>query len=211
LNGSPRKDWNTAALLAEALKGARSQGAETELIHLYDLSFKGCVSCFACKTKENYRSGKCAQKDDLAPVLELAARSSGLVIGSPIYIGDVTASVRAFLERFVFKNLAYDAEEPLAGPPIPALGLVYTMNIPAESLEPYGYTSMFSAHKQIFSRLKPPLLEQLFCCDTLQFRDYSRFHAPMFNEAHKREVREREFPGDLKKAFDLGVRLALQP
>lgn len=45
LNGSPRKTWNTAALLNRALEGAASQGAETELIHLYDLSYKGCVSC----------------------------------------------------------------------------------------------------------------------------------------------------------------------
>jgi multimeric flavodoxin WrbA len=49
-NGSPRKKWNTATLLANALKGAVTQGTETELIHLYELNFKGCISCFACKT-----------------------------------------------------------------------------------------------------------------------------------------------------------------
>ena len=58
INGSPRKEWNTATLLEKALEGAASQGAETELIHLYDLSFKGCKSCFACKTRggESYDS-----------------------------------------------------------------------------------------------------------------------------------------------------------
>lgn len=50
LNGSPRKKWNTATLLQKALEGAVSQGAITELIHLYDLNYKGCISCFACKT-----------------------------------------------------------------------------------------------------------------------------------------------------------------
>jgi multimeric flavodoxin WrbA len=50
-NGSPRKKWNTATLLEKALEGAASQGAETELIHLYDLDFKGCISCFAYKTR----------------------------------------------------------------------------------------------------------------------------------------------------------------
>ena len=49
INGSPRKNWNTATLLNKALEGASSQGATTELIHLYGLNFKGCVSCFACK------------------------------------------------------------------------------------------------------------------------------------------------------------------
>ena len=50
INGSPRKRWNTATLLEKALEGAASRGAETELVHLYDIDFKGCVSCFACKT-----------------------------------------------------------------------------------------------------------------------------------------------------------------
>lgn len=49
LNGSPRKKWNTATLLKHALDGAASKGAETELIHLYDYNYKGCISCFACK------------------------------------------------------------------------------------------------------------------------------------------------------------------
>jgi multimeric flavodoxin WrbA len=46
-NGSSRKTWNTATLLGKALEGATSQGAETELIHLYDLQYSGCKSCFA--------------------------------------------------------------------------------------------------------------------------------------------------------------------
>ena len=50
VNGSPRKNWNTATLLGKALEGATSQGAETEFDHLYDLNFKGCQSCFSCKT-----------------------------------------------------------------------------------------------------------------------------------------------------------------
>jgi len=51
INGSPRKQWNTATLVAKALEGAAAQGAQTELVHLYDLDFKGCTSCFACKTR----------------------------------------------------------------------------------------------------------------------------------------------------------------
>jgi len=64
-NGSPRKTWNTATLLNKALEGAASQGAETELIHLYDLHYSGCKSCFACKLKEGASYGKCATKDAL--------------------------------------------------------------------------------------------------------------------------------------------------
>lgn len=51
INGSTRKQWNTGTLLNKALEGAASFGAETEIINLYDLNFKGCTSCFACKIK----------------------------------------------------------------------------------------------------------------------------------------------------------------
>ena len=62
-NGSPRKEWNTATLLKKALEGASSQGAKTELIHLYDLKYKGCISCFACKEKGGKGYGKCVVRD----------------------------------------------------------------------------------------------------------------------------------------------------
>ena len=65
INGSPRTKWNTAALLNNALEGAASQGAETELVHLYRLNYKGCVSCFSCKLKGGKSYGRCAVKDEL--------------------------------------------------------------------------------------------------------------------------------------------------
>ena len=72
VNGSPRKCWNTALLLESALEGAASYGAETELVHLYDLDYRGCSSCFACKLKQGESLGRCAQTDDLAPILVAA-------------------------------------------------------------------------------------------------------------------------------------------
>lgn len=51
INGSPRKHWNTGMLLEKGLEGGASKGAATTLVHLYDLNFKGCTSCFACKLK----------------------------------------------------------------------------------------------------------------------------------------------------------------
>ena len=53
INGSPRKNGNTAQLLKRAMDGAREAGAEVELVNLYDrsMNYKGCMSCFACKAK----------------------------------------------------------------------------------------------------------------------------------------------------------------
>lgn len=73
-NGSPRKNNNTGILLIKALEGAASQGASTELINLYDLNYKGCMSCFACKTKNGKSYGKCPINDDLKPIFKKLKR-----------------------------------------------------------------------------------------------------------------------------------------
>ena len=65
INGSPRKKWNTFKALESAMKGAQDAGAECELVNLYDIDFKGCKSCFACKIKNSKTNGVCALKDDL--------------------------------------------------------------------------------------------------------------------------------------------------
>lgn len=108
INGSPRKNWNTDILLQKALNGAKSVGAQTEAIHLYDLNFKGCISCFACKKKNSKYIGHCAMKDDLTNVLEKILVSDVLLLGSPIYFGNVTGLMRSFLERLLFSNLSYN-------------------------------------------------------------------------------------------------------
>ena len=88
INGSPRKKWNTATLLTKALEGAASQGADTELVHLYDLDYKGCISCFACKIIDGPHNGRCAVKDDLSPILKkIEDEADAIILGSPIYFG----------------------------------------------------------------------------------------------------------------------------
>ncbi|HLA80370.1 MAG TPA: flavodoxin family protein, partial [Thermoleophilia bacterium] len=108
VNGSPRKDWNTGILLKSALEGAESVGAQTKLVHLYDLSYKGCTSCFSCKRKGNTCNGLCVMRDDLRDVLAEVLGCDALVLGSPIYFGDVTGETRSFLERLLFPNISYD-------------------------------------------------------------------------------------------------------
>lgn len=107
INGSPRKKWNTATLFKYALKGAELVGVETKLIHLYDLDYKGCMSCFACKLKGGESCGRCAVNDDLDPLLEETRTVDALILGSPIYYGDVTGEMRSFLKRLLFPNPIY--------------------------------------------------------------------------------------------------------
>ena len=101
INGSPRKKWNTATLLVKALEGAASQGAVTDLVHLYDLAYKGCISCFACKAKDGKSYGRCAVEDSLTPLYARIEKADALILGSPIYLGDsvVSGSTKSFSLR----------------------------------------------------------------------------------------------------------------
>ena len=106
LNGSPRKNWNTAQLLKEARRGAEAAGAEVEYIDLYDLSYNGCRSCLACKRKNAPEPCKCYWKDGLSPVLERVWQADRLIAGTPIYYGEPSGGFRSFLERICFPAMS---------------------------------------------------------------------------------------------------------
>ena len=115
INGSPRKNWSTFKMLEQAMKGADDAGAETEIIHLYDVHFNGCISCLACKLKNSKTNGICAIKDNLRPILKKTHEADVIVIGSPIYFSDTTGMTRAFKERLKFPDLSYNPKADEAG------------------------------------------------------------------------------------------------
>lgn len=206
-NGSPRKTWNTAILLNHALEGAASQGAETEIIHLYDLNYKGCVSCFACKLKGGKSYGKCAYKDDLTPILEKIEQADALVFGSPIYLGAVTGEMRSFLERLIFQYLVYDKDySTLFSKKLPT-GFIYTMNVDDNLLHEMGYKRHLNLTEMALKKTFGAV-ESLFVTDTYQFDDYSKYVVTSFDPKKKANRRKEEFPNDCKKAFEMGARLA---
>ena len=211
INGSPRKNKNTATLLDYALKGAASIGVETEMVNLYDLNFKGCVSCFACKLKDGKSCGKCAYRDDLTPLLEKVMDADVILLGSPIYYDFVTGEMRSFMERLMFPvdTYAIDANtgkrKKVLNKVIP-VGLIYTMNVPERMLELVEYPKILSCNESALSRLFG-YCETMYSMDTYQFNDYSKYDITLFNEKDKAEVRDKQFPIDCQKAFDLGVKL----
>lgn len=207
LNGSPRKGWNTEILLKHALEGAASQGAETELIHLYDLNYKGCISCFACKLKDGKSYGKCAYQDELTPVLEKAAEADAIILGSPVYLGAATGEMRSFLERFIFQYLVYDQDYSSLSPKKIPTGFIYTMNVGEDRLEEMGYEYNFRNTEMALARTFGSS-ESLYVTDTYQFSDYSKYVVTAFNPVEKAKRREEVFPIDCKKAFDMGARFA---
>ena len=208
INGSPRKEWNTATLLGKALEGAASKGAQTELVHLYGLDYKGCISCFACKLSAGSSYGSCAVNDGLEPVLKKLEEADAVILGSPIYFGMPTGAMRSFIERFLFQYLVYDAKySSLRKKPIQA-GIIYTMNINEEGLDARKYRQLLDAIEAPAKRLLlSKEVTSLYVTDTMQFDDYEKYGVTSFSAEHKIKRRTEVFPVDCRKAFDLGVRL----
>ncbi len=206
VNGSPRKNWNTHKMLESAMEGAGEAGAETELAHLYDTAFKGCVSCFACKVKNSRTNGLCAFRDPLTPTLEKARIADVIVIGSPVYLGCSTASTRAFLERLVFPLLVYGIEERTLVKKTVPTAMIYTMNCPEGLAERFHYPTLLGANTDALERTFG-YSETLCAYDTYQFSDYSRYEVTLFNEKDKARQREEQFPKDLQNTRKLGKRL----
>lgn len=207
INGSPRKTWNTATLLQNTLDGAALQGAETEMIHLYDLEFKGCTSCFACKLKDGKSYGKCALHDELTPVLESIEEADALILGSPIYFGTVTGEMRCFMERLLFPFLTYTNPPTSLYPRKISTAFVYTMNISENQVAEYGYTVHFASNENVMNRMFGDC-ESFFSYETRQFDDYSKIVFSYVDPEQRMERHRTVFPQDCHRAFDLGVRLA---
>lgn len=203
-NGSPRKNANTATLLKKSLEGARQGGAiETEIIHLYDLNFTGCRSCFACKKLNGNSYGQCAVQDGLTQVIEEARKADVLIFGSPIYFGNLSGEMRSFLERLLFAAFSYDDNHTSLWPKKVQSGIIYTLNRPSHE----QYTDAMDYSVEFFIRSVLGNVTSMYSLDTYQFTDYSQYYCPMFDEPHKRKVHETTFPQDCEHAFNLGYSL----
>jgi len=203
INGGPRKNHNTATLLNKVLEGAASQGAETEIIHLYDLNFKGCTSCFACKLKEGKNYGKCAMVDDLSPVLKKLDTADAVVLGSPIYLGNVTGETRSFIERLFFPLIEY-TNHPTLLPRNICTALIYTMNISEKRMKNICLDKYLESNEVLFKKFFGKC-KTLYCTDTYQFNDYSKVVSDMFDHEEKLKRHKEIFPEDCDKAFDIGI------
>jgi len=204
VNGSPRKNWNTHTLLEKCLDGAKETGAETELFNLYDINFKGCYSCFACKRK-GVTLSKCAMKDDLEPVLQQIAECDAFVLGSPIYFYCVTGEMRSFLERLCFPYTSYEGKPSSFGRKIKT-AFIYTMNAPSFALPLIGYNKIFRDNQKLLAD-KFGSAKSLIVTSTYQFDDYSKYAMTLFDGAKRLKRRETVFATDCRKSFLLGKSL----
>jgi len=103
-NGSSRKDGNTAILLNTVLGELEKEGIETELVQLAGSPLQGCIACYKCF--EN-KDRKCAvTKDKLNEHLEKMIAADGILLGTPVYYADASATIKALIERCGFASAA---------------------------------------------------------------------------------------------------------
>lgn len=201
INGSPRKNWNTAELLKEAKKGAEEAGREVVYADLYDLKFTGCKSCLGCKRKGIDEPCKCYIKDELSPILDEVYSADHLIIGSPIYFGQPTGEVRSFLERVCFPALSYNNYTSTYKGKVDVT-VILTMNTNKDFYEK-AYKASLEGYFGPFRNLNGTT-EIIPVYDTLQTKDYSKYEMGGFSEEHKKAVREAEFPAALQCAYEIG-------
>lgn len=209
INTSPRAEGNTGTLVREAARGAESEGAEVRIFDLYELDkFTGCVSCFKCKLDDN--KGKCVHKDGLAPVLEEIRGADGLIIGTPNYLGDVSAGFRALYERLTFQHITFKKEPASYIERMIPVFFIMTSHAAEELYTPNGYGRMISSYQSSLG-IFVGHTKVMICGDTLHVDDYGKYDWTMFDPEKKKERRETVFPTEKQKAFDFGAAMAAKP
>ncbi|MFX1450363.1 MAG: flavodoxin family protein [Promethearchaeota archaeon] len=105
INGSPRPEGNTAQLIEMVFIAIKkeNENIETELIQLAGKKINPCISCFKCIANRN---DKCAQNDDLNDVYAKMIEADAIIIGSPVYYGDVSGKTKCLIERSGFVQMA---------------------------------------------------------------------------------------------------------
>lgn len=101
INGSPKKNGNTAIALEEMVKVFEKQGIETEVMQIGGKDIRGCIACAKCR-----QLGHCVFDDIVVEAGKKLAEADGLVIGSPVYYGSANGTLVAFLDRLFYSNTA---------------------------------------------------------------------------------------------------------
>ena len=213
INGGPRKGWNTDTMLQKFLSGAASvdNQIQTEMVYLYDLNYKGCISCYACQRADENTYGQCQLKDDIYVLLREVPKSDGVVFGCPIYLNSQTSMLRAFIERLVYQYLNFDKKHVDSNAPKPLrTAMIYTMNVSEESMKLSNYDHILGSAERYLQRIFGFQPARLCAYNTYQFKEYSQYRASYWNEHQKAEHNRIRFPLDCQAAYDMGKQIATE-
>jgi multimeric flavodoxin WrbA len=96
---SPRIKGNTVVLLEEVFRGAKQEGAETELYSVSDKKIAPCQGCMSCR-----ETGECVIEDDMKDLGDRMISADGIVFGTPVYFYNMTAQAKAIIDRTIALN-----------------------------------------------------------------------------------------------------------
>lgn len=213
ISGSPRKGWNTDMLLQAFCEGAKElEGVKTELVRLYDLKFRGCISCFGCQLDNDEHFAHCQVRDDIHQLLRDVPLADGLVLGSPIYQHNFTSGLHAFFERLIYQFTDFSGTAPRGRSNAPKELLsatIYTMNVDEETTQRMNYEGTLEKVDYFLEFIfgHAPM-ERICAYDTLQYKDPSRLRVAKYDADAKRRSRDERFPKDLERARAAGRTMA---
>jgi multimeric flavodoxin WrbA len=141
INGSPRKDGNTARALKEIADTLKTEGVESEIFWIGNKPVRGCAACYQCAQRD---LGRCVFDDDVANrIVEKLPEADGFIIGSPTYYGQPNGALLAVWQRVCFSAGKYVKGKPAATVAICRRG---------------GSTAAFQTMNMIFEMLSCPLV-----------------------------------------------------
>lgn len=150
MQGSPKKEGNTAALAGWFADGARSEGADVEIVNTAYLKYgsTGCVSCRACQRTEKY---ECAIDDAARPVLAGMARSDVIVMATPLYFFAASAQLKVIVDRmfslYKWNNETGEFTTPLRGKSLVLIASAYEADGLKELEKPFRMTADYTGMK----------------------------------------------------------------
>lgn len=184
---SPRKNGNTDLLIEEALKGARSSGAQTEKIMLQNTKIEYCVGCRKCKDPGFDKI--CIVKDDMDAVYKKIIDSDSIIIGFPIYTGRESAQLSTFFDR-------WDGYERYM------LTSILKRGRTAMVIGTWGYTHIDTYDHVIKTVIS--IILNLHKVETTEAISACAFEGILHGLDEKRKGVISKYPKELKKAFDAG-------
>lgn len=207
INGSPRKNWNTSKMCESFANGVIDAGKNAEIINLYEIDFKGCRACSACKLKNGKNYGFCSYPDGLKKILNKVSLADGICLATPIYFGDVSGVMKMFIERLVYPFVRFDKHYTPIPPKKLKTAVIYTMNVDETTFLNQYIGQNNSAPVGFFENWITHLYEkpQRICAfNTYQYKDYSKYDDERWDISDKIRQHNNIFPKDLENAYEIG-------
>ena len=145
--GSPRSSGNSATVAKMLLEKLPAEKAQVRTFQLNELNYRGCQGCMACKTKFD----QCVVKDDLTEVLEEIRISDVVLLGTPVYIGEITAQTKGLIDRFYSYYLPDYLTNPKPGRLAPGKKLVFILS--QGNPDQNAYADIIAKYTGYFGRL----------------------------------------------------------